>query len=168
MERVMVLFIAKKWWLNSEMYTYKDKKRIAKAASRQVAYDYEFHCEFSSNQFFSWQRQLYAGIDNRTKGENGSSSSPLVRASAGSRKYVETWLKSSTRDIYILSSVMLKKSRDVNQYIQSCLMKWTSNLHLLTTLIQHYHSINCNYSDGSPKFLVKKYLSKKNLSTHLI
>lgn len=84
LERIMIMFTAKRWGWNSSLHTNAEDQRIARASCRQIAYDYGFQRELAKFQLYKWEKQLNRGIQNGKEGGKGET--PLSRASAGSKK----------------------------------------------------------------------------------
>ena len=61
-ERMMVLFTAIRWGWNNYNATKNQRKRIATAACRQVAYDRGFANNLASSQLSAWNKKIYETI----------------------------------------------------------------------------------------------------------
>ena len=52
--KLIIILIANKWGLHDNKNTYSDRMRVARAASRLVAYDNGFCSEFSTCLILQW------------------------------------------------------------------------------------------------------------------
>ena len=85
-ERMMVLFTAKKWgWKDPSLHS-KRRKRIARAACRQVAYDYGYQKELAAAMLPKWESLLHNAIDT---GEVSDSQNPLSPQHSGTKAYCQ-------------------------------------------------------------------------------
>ena len=82
---MMILFTAKRWGWKDPLYTARFRKRIARAACRQIAYDHGYAQAFSHNALPAWEGRLNNAID---EGLAVSSENPLSPRHCGSTKYV--------------------------------------------------------------------------------
>ena len=95
-ERMMALFTAKLWeWKDPNLHC-KARKRIARAACRQVGYDFGYSNELASSMLPTWESMVTTAIQT---GENDAActSNPLSPRHCG-KKNTASSLKKRTRD----------------------------------------------------------------------
>ena len=96
-EKMMALFTAKRWGWKDPAIHCKKRKRIARAACRQVAYDYGYATELSSSMLPQWEGRLHVAIDTGLGTEvdpssslsSSSSPNPLSPRHCGKQSYCE-------------------------------------------------------------------------------
>ena len=84
-ERMLILFTAERWGWNNPSKTKKEKKRIAKAACQQVAYDMGFKYTLAFSQLYQWKEHINNVID----GATDRKLNPLETNHAGTRKITD-------------------------------------------------------------------------------
>ena len=81
---------ANKWGWSSTILSNSTKVQIARAACRQIAYDFGYKCELATSQLHKWNRQLESSIKNGREEEDCDEyTNPLARSKCRSVKYVD-------------------------------------------------------------------------------
>ena len=84
---MLVLFTAIRWGWNDYNATKNQRKRIATAACRQVAYDRGFANNLASSQLSAWNRKIYDVIQSGSPFDQESN--PLSSDHFGTVKYTD-------------------------------------------------------------------------------
>lgn len=88
-EKMMCLFTAKRWGWKDPAIHCKKRKRIARAACRQVAYDYGYATELSSSMLPQWEGRLHSAIDTGAVDSSSSHPNPLSPRHCGKQSYCD-------------------------------------------------------------------------------
>ena len=86
-ERILVLFTATRWGWNDYNATKNQRKRIATATCRQVAYDRGFTNNLASSQLSAWNRKICKVIQSGSPFDQESN--PLSSDHFGTVKYTD-------------------------------------------------------------------------------
>ena len=76
--KLIILITAEKWGLNDKTLTFKERMRIARSASRLVAYDNGYVSEFSISSILRWDKEVINKVKDGVSTRNINANAPHV------------------------------------------------------------------------------------------